>query len=89
MSASCPLADSEWARGKRSYKALQYMAAGIPVVADDVGVSAKVIGHGEQSSWQRMHTRLSGGVRASVGRLTAGDTSPGASAVTATDSPWA
>jgi glycosyltransferase involved in cell wall biosynthesis len=40
-----PLEDSEWARGKCSYKALQYMAAGIPVVADDVGVSARVIGH--------------------------------------------
>jgi glycosyltransferase involved in cell wall biosynthesis len=42
-----PLEDSEWARGKCSYKALQYMAAGIPVVADDVGVSARVIGHEE------------------------------------------
>jgi glycosyltransferase involved in cell wall biosynthesis len=39
-----PLADTPWARGKCSYKALQYMAAGIPVVADDVGVSAGVIG---------------------------------------------
>ena len=42
-----PLSDSAWTRGKCSYKALQYMAAGIPVVADDVGVSAKVIGHTE------------------------------------------
>ena len=42
-----PLPNSEWARGKCSYKALQYMAAGIPVVADDVGISAKVVGHGE------------------------------------------
>jgi glycosyltransferase involved in cell wall biosynthesis len=40
-----PLEDSAWARGKCSYKALQYMAAGIPVVADDVGISADVIGH--------------------------------------------
>jgi glycosyltransferase involved in cell wall biosynthesis len=40
-----PLEDTPWARGKCSYKALQYMAAGIPVVADDVGVSASVIGH--------------------------------------------
>jgi glycosyltransferase involved in cell wall biosynthesis len=40
-----PLPDDEWTRGKCAYKALQYMAAGIPVVADDVGVSAKVIGH--------------------------------------------
>ena len=40
-----PLEDTAWARGKCSYKALQYMAAGIPVVADDVGISARVIGH--------------------------------------------
>jgi glycosyltransferase involved in cell wall biosynthesis len=40
-----PLEDTPWARGKCSYKALQYMAAGIPVVADDVGISAAVIGH--------------------------------------------
>jgi glycosyltransferase involved in cell wall biosynthesis len=40
-----PLPDNAWTRGKCAYKALQYMAAGIPVVADDVGVSAKVVGH--------------------------------------------
>jgi len=40
-----PLPDNAWTRGKCAYKALQYMAAGIPVVADDVGVSAQVIGH--------------------------------------------
>ena len=42
-----PLPDNAWTRGKCAYKALQYMAAGIPVVADDVGVSAKVVGHDE------------------------------------------
>jgi glycosyltransferase involved in cell wall biosynthesis len=42
-----PLPDNQWTRGKCAYKALQYMAAGIPVVADDVGVSAAVIGHGQ------------------------------------------
>lgn len=42
-----PLPDDAWTRGKCAYKALQYMAAGIPVVADDVGVSAHVIGHEE------------------------------------------
>ena len=40
-----PLPDNAWTRGKCAYKALQYMAAGIPVVADGVGVSADVIGH--------------------------------------------
>ncbi len=41
-----PLCNDPWTRGKCAYKALQYMAAGVPVVADDVGVSAQVIGHG-------------------------------------------
>ena len=40
-----PLPDNAWTRGKCAYKALQYMGAGIPVVADGVGVSADVIGH--------------------------------------------
>jgi glycosyltransferase involved in cell wall biosynthesis len=39
-----PLPDTPWTRGKCAYKALQYMAAGVPVVADDVGVTADVIG---------------------------------------------
>jgi glycosyltransferase involved in cell wall biosynthesis len=39
-----PLPDNPWTRGKSAYKALQYMAAGIPVVGDDVGVAAEVIG---------------------------------------------
>ena len=41
-----PLPDDEWTRGKCAYKALQYMAAGIPVVADDVGVAVRVIDGG-------------------------------------------
>jgi glycosyltransferase involved in cell wall biosynthesis len=39
-----PLVDTPWTRGKCAYKALQYMAAGIPPVADDVGVSAATVG---------------------------------------------
>ena len=62
-----PLPDTSWTRGKCSYKALQYMAAGIPVVADDVGVSATVIGHeeggliaGDADDWvQHLHTLAS------------------------------
>jgi glycosyltransferase involved in cell wall biosynthesis len=41
-----PLEDTPFARGKCAYKALQYMSAGVPVIADDVGVSATVLGNG-------------------------------------------
>lgn len=41
-----PLPDNAWTRGKCAYKALQYMAAGVPVVADDVGLTGSVVGHG-------------------------------------------
>jgi glycosyltransferase involved in cell wall biosynthesis len=38
-----PLDDTPWSRGKCAYKALQYMAAGIPAVVDDVGISAATV----------------------------------------------
>ncbi|MEJ7785628.1 MAG: glycosyltransferase family 4 protein [Solirubrobacteraceae bacterium] len=42
-----PLPDTPWTRGKCAYKALQYLASGVPVVADDVGVTAAVVGPGD------------------------------------------
>ena len=39
-----PLPDNAWTRGKCAYKALQYMSAGVPVVADDVGLTGDVVG---------------------------------------------
>jgi glycosyltransferase involved in cell wall biosynthesis len=41
-----PLPDNAWTRGKCAYKALQYMAAGVPVIADRVGVTGDVVGDG-------------------------------------------
>ncbi|MEM4724707.1 MAG: glycosyltransferase [Candidatus Hadarchaeum sp.] len=37
-----PLPDTPWARGKCSFKMLQYMSAAIPVVASPVGMNADV-----------------------------------------------
>lgn len=42
-----PLEDSAWARGKCSYKMLQYMACGIPVVVSPIGMNSQLLSMGE------------------------------------------
>jgi glycosyltransferase involved in cell wall biosynthesis len=56
-----------WSQGKCGLKVLQYMAAGLPVVANPVGVQAKLIRHGENgflvetaAQWQAAIQRLAG-----------------------------
>lgn len=41
-----PLPDSDWARGKCSFKMLTYMAVGVPVVVSPVGMNNDVLAHG-------------------------------------------
>lgn len=38
-----PLSDDPWAKGKCGFKALQYMALGIPAVVSPVGVNALIV----------------------------------------------
>jgi glycosyltransferase involved in cell wall biosynthesis len=41
------LPDDAWSRGKCGLKVLQYMAAGLPVIANPVGVQMEIVRHGE------------------------------------------
>ena len=41
-----PIPDDPWTRGKGGFKLLQYMAAGLPVVTDPVGINADIVADG-------------------------------------------
>jgi glycosyltransferase involved in cell wall biosynthesis len=41
-----PLTDDEWSRGKCGFKAIEFMACGVPVVAAAVGVNREIIQDG-------------------------------------------
>jgi glycosyltransferase involved in cell wall biosynthesis len=41
-----PLADDEWSKGKCGFKAIEFMACGVPVVAAAVGVNREIVQDG-------------------------------------------
>jgi glycosyltransferase involved in cell wall biosynthesis len=69
--------DDLWSRGKCGLKVLQYMAAGLPVIANPVGVHSEMVRHGETGllastveQWREAVTRLTGdpGLRVRMGQ---------------------
>lgn len=54
-----PLPDTPWTRGKCGYKLLQYCAAGVPAVANPVGVNREILANGggiaarSSADWKR------------------------------------
>jgi glycosyltransferase involved in cell wall biosynthesis len=60
-----PLEDDPWTHGKCGYKALQYMAVGVPVVCSPVGMNQEIVVEGETGllaadlhAWERQLSRL-------------------------------
>lgn len=71
-----PLTDDEWAKGKCGFKAIQFMACGVPVVAAAVGVNREIIQDGvngflasSEDEWDQKLGLLLGdaGLRARLG----------------------
>lgn len=46
-----PLMDDAWSRGKCGFKAIQYMACGVPFVVTPVGVVAQIVRDGTDGLW--------------------------------------
>jgi glycosyltransferase involved in cell wall biosynthesis len=60
-----PLENNEWSKGKCSYKMLQYMSCGIPVVVSPVGMNNEVLAKGkigyaatELADWKKYLEKL-------------------------------
>ncbi|MGI6385530.1 MAG: glycosyltransferase family 4 protein [Desulfomonilia bacterium] len=60
-----PLNDNPWTRGKCGFKLIQYMAAGLPVVASPVGANNDIVEHGHngflaetRSEWAKALSNL-------------------------------
>jgi glycosyltransferase involved in cell wall biosynthesis len=73
-----PLNNEEWEKGKCGFKAIQYMALGIPAIATSIGVNMDIIEHGKNGylvtsheDWEKYITALitSEELRKSMGEL--------------------
>ncbi len=60
-----PLDNTEWEKGKCGFKAIQYMALGVPALVSPVGVNTKIVDHGidgficeNESEWYNYTKKL-------------------------------
>jgi len=59
-----PLVENEWSKGKCGFKALQYMALGIPAIVSPVGVNTQIVNQTNgfvchnKKEWEQLFTRL-------------------------------
>lgn len=65
-----PLLDTPFTRGKCGLKILQYMAAGVPVVASPIGVNREIITHGENGLLASTETEWRAAVSSLLGDAT-------------------
>jgi glycosyltransferase involved in cell wall biosynthesis len=68
-----PLRDTEWERGKCSFKMLTYMACGLPVVASAVGMNIEVLGRGEVGFGARTRAEWESAVEELMSRPSLGE----------------
>lgn len=65
-----PMPDNPWTRGKCAFKAIEYMAAGVPAVCSPVGMNSELIDHGrngylprDNDQWVENIVALAGDLR--------------------------
>lgn len=62
-----PLTDDPWARCKCGFKAIQYLATGVPALVSDVGVNAKIVEDGISGYVIKDDSEWAGALRALLG----------------------